>query len=201
MNALEREDHELRQVNDILRKASAHFAQPELDDRIRHCPENYQRLAVEQAGLRRAQGLAATSAARPDDCKLQRRATDVEAEHPKVGARQSAQDHDARSCSGHTRTTGVTGSSKLHAQRPVSSRLHLCFNVATPCVRRFRDRRVCRSDLRQRQTSFITTRTARRASSSKTHCSNSKHSSLTKRTSIENIIRPPKTKLAFFPFS
>lgn len=201
MNALEREDRELRQVNDILRNASAHFAQPELNDRIRRCPENHQRLAVKQAGLRRAQGLEAIGAARPDDCKLHRRATDVEAGHPKVGARQSAQDHDARSCSGHARTTGVAGSSKLQAQRIVSSRLHLCFNVATPCVRRFRDGRVYQSDLRKRQTSFITTRTARRASSSKTHCSKSKHSSLIRRTSIENIILPPMTKLAFLPFS
>ena len=31
MKALEREDHELRQANEILRKASAYFAQAELD--------------------------------------------------------------------------------------------------------------------------------------------------------------------------
>ena len=33
MKALERENRELRQANDILRKASAYFAQAELDRR------------------------------------------------------------------------------------------------------------------------------------------------------------------------
>jgi transposase len=35
MKALERENRELRQANDILRKASAYFAQAELDRRSR----------------------------------------------------------------------------------------------------------------------------------------------------------------------
>ena len=35
LKALERENRELRQANEILRKASAHFAQPELDRRFK----------------------------------------------------------------------------------------------------------------------------------------------------------------------
>ncbi len=35
MKALERENRELRQVNEILRKASAYFAQAELDRRFK----------------------------------------------------------------------------------------------------------------------------------------------------------------------
>ena len=35
MRTLERENRELRQVNEILRKASAYFAQAELDRRFR----------------------------------------------------------------------------------------------------------------------------------------------------------------------
>jgi transposase-like protein len=35
MNALERENRELRQANEILRKASAYFAQAELDRRLK----------------------------------------------------------------------------------------------------------------------------------------------------------------------
>ena len=35
LNALERENRELRQANEILRKASAYFAQAELDRRVK----------------------------------------------------------------------------------------------------------------------------------------------------------------------
>ena len=35
LKALERENHELRQANEILRKASAYFAQAELDRRFK----------------------------------------------------------------------------------------------------------------------------------------------------------------------
>ena len=35
LKALERENRELRQANEILRKASAHFAQAELDRRVK----------------------------------------------------------------------------------------------------------------------------------------------------------------------
>ena len=37
LKALERENHELRQANEILRKASAYFAQAELDRRFSYC--------------------------------------------------------------------------------------------------------------------------------------------------------------------
>ncbi len=37
LKALERENRELRQANEILRKASAYFAQAELDRRFRPC--------------------------------------------------------------------------------------------------------------------------------------------------------------------
>src|SRR5205085_6675414 len=79
LKALERENRELRQANEILRKASAYFAQAELDRRVKPCSPSLTIIVGRMGSRRSARPIAPSTyhahmAKRRDPAKLSARA-------------------------------------------------------------------------------------------------------------------------------